>query len=243
MPRRPIRYPHRTIVVETTVFSGIQACVFDAYGTLFDVHSAVARLHEKIGPEAAALSMSWRSKQLEYTWLRSLMQAHADFWQVTADALDIAMHMHRIDDPELRAALLQAYLSLSAYDEVRSVLTQLKQTGMTVGILTNGSPDMIHAAVHSAALDELIDHQWSVEAVGVYKPDPRVYRIATEALSLAPASIAFMSSNGWDAAGAAYFGFRVAWVNRFGQPREILPAGPEAEIDSLAELPALLGIC
>lgn len=229
--------------MSTSSFSGIQACVFDAYGTLFDVHSAVGQLRETIGPRYAELSACWRSKQLEYTWLRSLMGEHVDFWQVTGDALSYAMAQNSIDDSALHDQLMQAYLCLDAFPEVRPVLTLLKRAGIPTAILTNGSPAMIDAAVQSSGLGDLIDHQLSIESVGIYKPAARVYQLAVDALGVAPAAISFQSSNAWDAAGAAHFGFQVAWVNRYAQPKERLPGKPAAEITDLDGLPGLLGVC
>jgi len=223
-------------------FDKIQACVFDAYGTLFDVHSAVGKHRPRLGVQADAISALWRSKQLEYTWLRSLMGCHADFWQVTGDALDYALEAHNISDTVLRDDLMTAYLQLNCYPEVPEVLTLLKQAGMQTAILSNGAPHMLEAAVRAAGLEALIDINLSVEEVGIYKPDPRVYRLAEQRLGLAPAMISFQSSNAWDAVGAAGFGFRVAWINRFGQHRERLPYGPDAELNTLSELPSILGL-
>ena len=223
-------------------FSDIEACVFDAYGTLFDVHSAVGKHKSRLGPQADQISMMWRTKQLEYTWLRSLMGRHADFWQVTGDALDYALDAHDISDAALRDDLMQAYLTLSPYPEVREVLTTLKQNGMRCAILSNGSPMMLDAAVTSADLNELLDASLSVEEIGIFKPDPRVYELAVDRLGVAAEQISFQSSNAWDVVGAATFGMQVAWINRFGQRRERLTADPRAELTSLAELPALLGL-
>lgn len=226
----------------TTGFENIKACVFDAYGTLFDVHSAVGRHKSRIGDSADALSALWRTKQLEYTWLRSLMRRHADFWQLTGDALDYAMDAHDVDDPSLREDLMNAYLSLDAYPEVKGVLQTLKSARLQTAILSNGAPNMLEAAVESAGIRDLLDATLSIEEVGIYKPDPRVYQLALDRLGVAAEQVSFQSSNAWDAVGAATFGFRVAWVNRFGQRRERLTADPQAEIRDLAQLPALLGI-
>jgi len=223
-------------------FENIAACVFDAYGTLFDVHSAVARHRPRLGEHADAVSAVWRSKQLEYTWLRSLMQRHADFWQVTGEALDYALDSFDVQDPKLREDLLAAYRQLDCYPEVPGVLKRLKAAGLKTAILSNGSPDMLAAAVAGSGLGEHLDAILSVEDLGIYKPDPRVYRLAVDRLAVAPARISFQSSNAWDAAGAASFGFRVAWINRFEQRRERLPAGPDVELRSLAELPPLLDL-
>ncbi len=216
--------------------------MFDAYGTLFDVHSAVGRHCERLGDVAGELSMLWRTKQLEYTWLRSLMRRHADFSQVTEDALDFAFDHFGIQDKKLREDLLGAYRELTCYPEVPQTLSTLKRSGLRVAILSNGSPALLEAGVKHAELDELIDETLSIEAVAVYKPDPRTYQLAVECLKVKPGEIAFQSSNGWDVAGAAAFGFQVAWINRFDQGREYLPFGPDAELKSLAEMPALLGI-
>lgn len=218
------------------IFSDIEAYVFDAYGTLFDVHSAVRRLRNSIGPRHAELSMLWRTKQLEYTWLRSLMGVHADFWSLTEQALQYAMRATGTNDAALHSRLMGAYLTLDAFSEVSSVLTALRQAGFPVAILTNGSPEMITAAVRSAGLDDLVTHQLSVESVGVYKPDPRVYQLACDTLGVAPAAISFQSSNAWDAAGAAHFGFQVAWINRYRQPEECLPGKPAAVLQDLSGL-------
>lgn len=223
--------------------NGIEACVFDAYGTLFDVHSAVGNLRDEVGPQYAELSQLWRTKQLEYTWLRSLMRSHCDFWQLTSDALQYAMDAKNLSDPQLHEKLMQAYLQLDAFPEVPGVLSVLKKAGLPTAILTNGSPMMIDAAVNSASLNDVISHKLSIESVGIYKPDPRVYQLAADTLGLAPEKICFQSSNAWDAAGAAHFGFQVAWVNRYAQPAERLPGTPGAVISDLDGLLGVIGIC
>lgn len=223
--------------------NGIEACVFDAYGTLFDVHSAVGSLSDDVGPRYAELSMLWRTKQLEYTWLRSLMHAHCDFWQVTSEALQYAMDAIQINDKALFEKLMQAYLKLDAFPEVHGVLGVLRKSNIPTAILTNGSPMMIEAAVNSAGLNELITHQLSVESVGIFKPDPRVYQLASDTLGVAPEKISFQSSNAWDAAGAAHFGFQVAWVNRYSQPEERLPGTPASVISDLEGLLGVIGVC
>jgi len=221
----------------------IKACVFDAYGTLFDVHSAVGSLADKVGPSYASLSATWRSKQLEYTWLRSLMGQYVDFWQVTGDALDYAMDATNINDASLHGELMQAYLTLSTFPEVQEVLTLLKRCGIPTAILTNGSDAMIDAAIRSAGLETLIDHKLSVDSLSVYKPDRRVYQLAVDALEVPAENIAFQSSNAWDASGAATFGMQVAWINRYQQPAERLPGKPVAEFKDLSGLPGLVGVC
>lgn len=221
----------------------IKACVFDAYGTLFDVHSAVGSLADKVGPSHAELSAKWRTKQLEYTWLRSLMNEYVDFWQVTGDALDYAMDACNIKNEALHAELMQAYLSLSTFPEVKDVLTLLKRADIPTAILTNGSDAMIDAAVKSSGLESLIDHNLSVDSLKIFKPDPSVYQLAVDALNVPAKSISFQSSNAWDASGAANFGMQVAWINRYSQPPERLPGKPVAEFKDLNGLPGLVGVC
>ena len=218
----------------------IKVCVFDAYGTLFDVHSAVGQHKARLGEHADAVSAVWRTKQLEYTWLRSLMKIYTDFWQVTADALDYALDTHSINDAALREDLLQAYLQLKPYPEVRDVLQSLKSAGIPCVILTNGSPSMIEAAIDSAGLGDLLEPSLSVDSVGIFKPDPSVYQLVLDTFKVDATSVCFQSSNSWDAVGARQFGFRVAWINRFKQRRERLPAQPDVELDSLSPLPALV---
>ncbi len=221
-------------------FHGIAACVFDAYGTLFDVHSAVGRHRPRLGDKADAVSATWRTKQLEYTWLRSIMDRYVDFWQVTGQGLDYALAAHGVDDPALRGDLMRAYLELDCYPEVPEVLGALKDAGMQTAILSNGSPMMLDAAVASAGLDNLVDDVISVDLLGVYKPAMEVYQLAIDRLDVGRGEVSFQSSNAWDAAGAATFGFQVAWCNRFGQARERLPDGPHAEMKTLSELPEIV---
>ena len=223
-------------------FEDIEACVFDAYGTLFDVHSAAARMKDDLGENAEAMSDLWRQKQLQYTWLRSLMGRHEDFWQITGDALDYAMRALDMEDVGLRAQLMALYLQLDAYPEVAEVLKKLKDGGKKTAILSNGEPSMLIAAAKNAGIYSLLDSILSVEKVGIFKPHPSVYQIAVDELKVAPNQVSFQSSNGWDAHGAGAFGFTVAWVNRFEQPIENLPAAPHTVIRSLSELPPLLGL-
>ncbi len=223
-------------------FADIGACVFDAYGTLFDVHSAVGRGGGALGDKAQPVSALWRQKQLEYTWLRSLMKAHVDFWRLTGDGLDYALAANGVDDPALRDRLMDLYLSLDAYPDVKAALEQARAGGMKTAILSNGSQKMLQAAVDSAGLGELLDDALSIEDVGIYKPDSRVYQLAVDRLGVAAGRICFVSTNGWDAHGAAHFGFKVAWLNRFGQQPENLPGEPSAVITTLAELSGLLGL-
>jgi len=221
--------------------SGIKACVFDAYGTLFDFASAARRCRDVLGDDVDRLTALWRDKQLQYTWLRAAQGRHADFWQVTGDALDFALETLNIDKPALRDRLMTLYLTLDPFPEVASVLQALKADGLKVAILSNGSPQMLDAAVQGAKLAALIDAVLSVEEVGVYKPHPMVYQLAVDRLGVPAAAIAFQSSNAWDAHAASAFGMRVVWCNRYAQRPERLPGFPDREIRSLAELPELVG--
>jgi 2-haloacid dehalogenase len=221
---------------------GICACVFDAYGTLYDFNSATERCRDALGGKADRLSADWRTKQLQYTWLRSLMGRYAPFWTVTGDALDHAMDSLGIDDPALRDRLMNLYMTLDAFPEVTEVLSTLKRAGLKLAILSNGSPDMLDAAARHTGCDRLLEASLSVDELGVYKPDPRVYQLAVDRLGVPKEAIAFQSSNAWDAVGAAAFGFRVVWINRYGQRRERLPAQPDVEVDSLRALPGILGL-
>lgn len=221
--------------------NGIRACVFDAYGTLFDYASAAARCRELPGSLRDRLNSVWREKQLQYTWLRSLQGRHADFWEVTGEALDFALETIGIDDAALRERLMRLYMRLDAFPEVPQVLERLRAAGLKTAILSNGSPKMLEAAVKNAKIGQLFDAVLSVEAVGVYKPHPKVYQLAVDRLGLEPRAIAFQSSNAWDAWAASAFGLRVVWCNRYAQGPERLPGRPDREITSLAELPALVG--
>ena len=221
---------------------GIRACVFDAYGTLFDVHSAVGRLRPQIGAKADALSELWRTRQTEYSWLRALMGRHTDFWQITGDALDYALERTGVKPGPVREPLMRAYLKLDAYPEVPRVLRQLREAGLKLAILSNGEPRMLAAAVTGAGLGDLLDAVLSVEEVGVFKPHPSVYQLAVDRLGVRPDQISFQSSNAWDVSGAACFGLRVVWINRFDAPAERLPGRPERELSDLSGLPALVGV-
>jgi 2-haloacid dehalogenase len=221
---------------------GIRACVFDAYGTLFDVNSAASQAKDALGERWQSLADTWRAKQLQYTWLRGLMGRHADFWQVTGDALDFAMASLDLGDPPLRERLMGLYLRLEAYSDVKPTLSRLKAGAMKLAILSNGSPKMLSAAVENSGISGLLDAVLSVERVGVFKPHPSVYRLAVDELGVSPEQICFLSSNAWDAHAAKAFGFRVVWCNRFGQAPERIPERPDGEIDTLAALPAVLGM-
>ncbi|MGB5066173.1 MAG: haloacid dehalogenase type II [Albidovulum sp.] len=226
----------------------ITTCVFDAYGTLFDV-AAAARVaaaepeQERLAAIWPKLAEDWRRKQLEYTWLRAIMRQHCDFWQVTQDGLDWAMEALGVADPDLRERLLTLYWELDAYLEVPAMLAALKDRGLATAILSNGTPDMLAAAVRSAGIGGLLDDTLSVESVGIFKPDARVYRVVTERFSCTPSQVLFVSSNGWDAAAAAGFGFRVAWVNRAGAPVDRLPAQPHHILADLTGIPEIAAPC
>ncbi len=220
---------------------GVKACVFDAYGTLFDFAAAAKGCRDVLGDDVDRLTALWRDKQLQYTWLRALQGRHAEFWQVTGDALDFAVETLAIDKPGLRDRLMNLYLTLAAFPEVPDVLGRLKQSGLRTAILSNGSPAMLDAAVKAARLEALLDAVLSVEEVGVYKPHRKVYQLAVDRLGVPAAAIAFQSSNAWDAYAASAFGMQVVWCNRYGQRSERLPGGPDRTIRSLAELPGLVG--
>ena len=211
---------------------GIRACVFDAYGTLFDVAGPVAKLAGEIGPHAEDISKLWRQKQLEYSWLRSLMGVHGDFWHVTGDALDYALEQFDVSEPGLRDELLALYLKLDAYPEVADALAAVKAKGKLTAILSNGSPSMLDAAVRHAGLDKLFNMVLSVEDVGIYKPSRRVYRPAMQKLQI--------TSNTWDSHGAAQFGFQVVRVDRFGLKDDRLPGKPAALVKDLGELAGIV---
>lgn len=216
-----------------------RACVFDAYGTLFDYASAALRCGEALGSKREALNSLWREKQLQYTWLRALQDKHADFWKVTGDALDYALKTLGIESAGLRERLMEAYLTLHAFPEVPDVLGRLKREGIKTAVLSNGSPEMLRAAISSAGISGLLDEVLSVEEVGVYKPHPRVYGLAVDRLGVGRQDIFFLSSNAWDAWAASAFGMRVIWCNRYSQPKEHLPGRPDFEVTSLADLPFL----
>jgi 2-haloacid dehalogenase len=222
-------------------FQGIRACVFDAYGTLFDVHGPLRKLAPEVGDKADEISKLWRQKQLEYTWLRSLMGVHADFWHVTGDALDYALEVFGVIEPGLKDELMALYLKLEPYPEVVAALESVRSRGKQTAILSNGSPSMLDSAVRHSGLEKLFTQVLSVEDVGIYKPSRRVYRHAMQKLSLheAPA-ICFVSANTWDAQAAAQFGFQVARVDRFGLKDDRIPGKPDALIKDLSELSGLL---
>ena len=220
---------------------GVKACVFDAYGTLLDFASAARACRDELGDRGDRLTALWRDKQLQYTWLRALQGRHADFWDVTGDALDFALETLELERPGLRDRLMNLYLTLDTFPEVPEVLRRLRAAGFRTAILSNGSPGMLRAAVEGSGIADLLDAVLSVEEVGVFKPHPSVYQMALDRLGVPAAAVSFQSSNSWDAYAASAFGMRVVWCNRYGQRRERLPGAPDREIRSLSELPALVG--
>ncbi len=220
---------------------GIRACVFDAYGTLFDVHAPMRKLAPEIGEHAEAMSKLWRQKQLEYTWLRSLMGVHADFWHVTGEALDYALAFYGVNEPGLKDEIMALYLNLEAYPDVAAALEAVKARSKLTAILSNGSPSMLDAAVRHAGVDKLFNMVLSVEDVGIYKPSRRVYRHAMQKLQIHDApSICFVSANTWDAQAAAQFGFQAVRVDRFGLKDDKIPGKVSAVIKDLSELAGLV---
>lgn len=213
-----------------------KAVVFDAYGTLFDVHSAVARHDAAVGPDAARLSEIWRAKQLEYSWVLSLAGRYEPFWTLTERALDHALARCPSVDPALRPRLLAAYRALDAYPEVAALLTGLRQRGLRTGILSNGDPAMLADAVASAGLASVVDAVLSVDAAGVFKTDPRTYRLVTAEFGIGPEEVLFVSSNRWDVAGATAFSFATIWVNRLGLPDEYQGLEPVVTVRDLGAL-------
>src|SRR5579871_179757 len=214
----------------------VKAYVFDAYGTLFDVHAAIHRHRAAVGPDADRFSELWRTKQLEYSWTLTLMGRYESFWTLTQRALDFTFARFPKVDRNLGALLLDAYYKLDAYPDARPALAKLKAGGMATAILSNGSTDMLTAAVNGAGLHDVLDHVLSVDAVRTFKPPPPVYDLAINALGVKPGEIAFVSSNRWDVAGAANVGLKPIWVNRAGNPDEYPGLDPAATIRSLAEV-------
>jgi 2-haloacid dehalogenase len=224
-----------------TKLQGIRACVFDAYGTLFDVHAPMRKLAPEIGEHAEAVSKLWRQKQLEYTWLRSLMGVHADFWHVTGEAHDYALEQFGVNEPGLKDEIMALYLKLDGYPDAAPALEAVRAKSKLTAILSNGSPSMLDAAARHAGLDKLFNMVLSVEDVGIYKPSRRVYRHAMQKLQIHDApSVCFVSANTWDAQAAAQFGFQVVRVDRFGLKDDKLPGRPAALIKDLSELAAMV---
>ena len=220
---------------------GIQACVFDAYGTLFNVASPVEKLASTIGEKASSVAQLWRQKQLEYTWLRSLMGTHVDFWNVTRDALDYTLEVNGVSEAGLADELMTLYLKLDAYEEVLAALQALRANGKRCAVLSNGSPSMLDSALRHAGLDKMFEQVLSVEEVGIYKPSRRVYRLAMQKMQIADApSICFVSANAWDAQAAAQFGFQAVRVMRTPGFNDRIPGRPAAVIENLAKLVELV---
>ncbi len=216
--------------------------VFDAYGTLFDVAAAaraVAQGETRLAPLWPALAEDWRRKQLEYSWLRTIMGAHADFAEVTADALDWALEARGLRDTPLRAALLAAFRRLPCFAEVPAALDALRSRGKRLAILSNGAPAMLAEAVQASGLAGRFEAVISVEAAGMFKPAAAVYALVEAETGVPPGRVVFVSANGWDVAGAARFGFTTAWVNRAGAPMDRLPHGPARIIPDLTQLESL----
>ena len=225
----------------------ITTCVFDAYGTLFDVAAAARAAAAEPGAGALAdrwpqLAEAWRLKQLQYTWLRAITGAHTDFWIVTQNGLDWALEATGLDgDAALRERLLALYWELEAYPEVPAMLAALKQAGLNTAILSNGSPDMLDGAVKSAQISDVLDDVLSVETVGIFKPDERVYDLVGQRFGCAKSQVLFVSSNGWDAAAATGYGFETTWVNRAGDPVDRLPWVPKHVLSDLTAIPSIAG--
>lgn len=213
-----------------------RAVVFDAYGTLFDVHSAVGRHAAQVGPDAARLSEIWRAKQLEYSWVLSLAGRYEPFWSLTEQALDYAFARLPHIDRSIGPRLLEAYRTLDAYPEVQATLGALRARGLRTGILSNGDPAMLNAVVASVGLGPALDAVLSVDAAGVFKTSPRTYDLVLRAFSLNAHEVVFVSSNRWDIAGAAAFGLHPVWVNRLGMPDEYPALKPESVISTLSSI-------
>jgi 2-haloacid dehalogenase len=224
----------------------ITTCVFDAYGTLFDVAAAARQVASEPGradfvQHWPALSEKWRQKQLQYSWLRAITGDHTDFWSVTQNGLDWALESEGLDDDNgLRDRLLALYWQLSAFPEVPAMLAKLRESGMNTAILSNGSPEMLSGAVQSAGLGDLLDDVLSVESVGIFKPAPQVYDMVIQRFGCAKSHVLFVSSNGWDASAAAAYGFATVWVNRAGDPVDRLPGQPDHILRDLVSIPDLV---
>ena len=213
----------------------IKAIIFDAYGTLFDVNSAAEKCKDKIGDKWEGFANYWRTTQLEYTWLRSLMKLHKDFWQVTEDSLDKSMKAYEIDST-LKNELLDLYKILSTFKEVPEVLKSLKKKDFKLAILSNGTPDLLNELVASNNLNNLFDDLFSVEKVKVYKPDSKVYEMPIKKYGVEASEITFLSANTWDVSGGGNYGFNSIWVNRNNSKFDILDYQPKIEIGNLSQL-------
>lgn len=206
--------------------NNIKICVFDAYGTLFDVHSASKKYQKEIGESYNDFSNLWRSKQLEYSFLYEIMDNYVDFITVTNNALDYACDTFNITDAKLKINLMNSYMELSPYAEVKNTLLKFKEKGIKLMILSNGSYQMLNRATSSSGLTDILDDVISVEEIKTFKPNKKVYEMVTEKYNVAPSSVAFFSSNGWDIMGATKFGFNTVWINRFNKATEVAPYNP-----------------
>ena len=221
--------------------NSIRACIFDAYGTLLDVHSAVMANGDDVGDSAEAISALWRQRQLEYSWTRGAMGHYADFWQLTIEALDFALQTYGLDGRAgLKERLLNAYFELKAYPDALTTLGTLKSQGYVTAILSNGSNDMLQGAISAGNLGSVLDACISADDIKTYKPDPSVYQLACDRLDVRPDEVCFVSSNAWDVAGAAAFGFNAIRINRNSAPLEYHCAPMKHQLKALSELPKLL---
>ena len=213
----------------------IKAIIFDAYGTLFDVNSAAEKCKDKIGDKWEGFANYWRATQLEYTWLRSMMNRHKDFWQVTEDSLDKSMKAFKID-PSMRNELLDLYKILSTFPEVKEVLRNLKKKDYKLAILSNGTPALLNELVTSNNLDNIFDDIFSIEEVGIYKPDSKVYNLPVKKYQIKKDEVAFLSANTWDVSGGGNYGYSSIWVNRNNSIFDNLDYKPKLEIKNLKDL-------
>ena len=223
----------------------VNICIFDAYGTLFDVTSATRMVaneeeYSNFSNHSVKISNTWRIKQLEYSWLRNIMHEYIDFWQITKDALDFALEENQIKNENLRQRLLDVYWNLSAYQEAQDVLTTLKANNIQTGILSNGSKQMLNSAVVSANLKNYLDKIISIDGIEIYKPDPKVYQMVLDQFNCKIEEVLFISSNGWDIAGASKFGFTTLWVNRNLIPKDRLTFMPNKITNNLSTIPNIL---
>ena len=213
----------------------IKAIIFDAYGTLFDVNSAAEKCKEKLGDKWEGFANYWRTTQLEYTWLRSLMRRHKDFWQITEDSLDKSMNFYNIDNA-MRSELLNLYKVLSPFTEVRDTLNKLKQSNYKLAILSNGTPDLLNELVVSNQLKDIFDDIFSVEEAGIFKPDSKVYDLPINKYNIEKNEVLFLSANTWDVSGAGNYGYNTVWVNRNNNIFDKLDFEPNQRISNLSEL-------
>ena len=213
----------------------IKAIIFDAYGTLFDVNSAAEKCKERLGDKWEGFANYWRTTQLEYTWLRSLMRRHKDFWQITEDSLDKSMNFYNIDN-SMRSELLNLYKVLSPFTEVRDALNKLKQSNYKLAILSNGTPDLLNELVVSNQLKDIFDDIFSVEEAGIFKPDSKVYDLPINKYNIEKNEVLFLSANTWDDSGAGNYGYNTVWVNRNNNIFDKLDFEPNLQINNLSEL-------